>query len=190
MKNEEIDKILNLLDSKDYEAVRSFLKKERLYNTINNRMLTPQEQFELYMTNPLFASTYYAKVDGNFIFSNGCSIFMLNEPLQVKQEWIANQNENQIVKNSPDFLISVYNTLTSSIKNLQTAHLYVKGSRNESVVIAKTLKGEYPYNMEQIKWLKIFLGNLCEVKVNEDSDYNVLSAENDKGRCYIRELKK
>lgn len=101
MTNNEIDKLLNILDVKTLEQVKQYLLKEKEKNIMKLR----QRTFENYMCNKgkKFAfddgrGNYICEKDSNIIFTNGISFYYINKNL-------INTNSPKIIKNSTNNLV-------------------------------------------------------------------------------------
>ena len=103
MTNNEIDKLLNMLDSKTLNEVKEFLLKQKNKNINNLR----QRTFENYMCSSDKKFSYTTKDNGtvvfedmdNITFSNGISLYVLNKNLvNINSPKIINNMTNKGVK--------------------------------------------------------------------------------------------
>lgn len=202
MKIEDIKKILYLLDEEDLISIRKMLLAEIAYDELKkNKRMTIQKTFEKYITNVLnpgySAANIYGEVDGLFTFTNGASLYQLNQPLFIS-EFITNKQKRgsrwehrsrPAAEGELEKYISFVNKLFGDNKKPANYCEEDKTSTSKVILVKSLDEINYAYfSSEEINYLKKFIGK--DSKIYLSNKKPLLYSESDKGRGYVLCMKK
>ena len=199
MSNEEIDKLLSMLDTNLLEEVKKFLLKEKEQNIVETR----QKFFEKYMCNdgmPWFYDNNYGTIihirEDQVIFSNYYSIYFVNKNLLniTSPKIIKNMTSSKIRKQYKitevdiDCIEKYEKKLESFSSIFRPISFMEKASKTQLRVstyrphsITKILS-EGIFSSKEIEYAQNILGN-PEFKLG--LDHPILYGENEIGKVYI-----
>lgn len=196
MTNNEIDKLLGMLDEKTLEQVKKYLIKEREKNNKNLR----QRTFESYMCNSgkKFAfndaeGTYICEKSSSIIFTNGVSIYYMNKNL-------VNIDSTKIIKKSTNNLTQYHKRINelydellnkfekklkafiSELKNAQIDDTYINESLIKFLIADMHEYVENIFRKKEIEIANILLNNPT---YKMDLHSPLLYGESNIGKVYI-----
>ena len=203
MTNKEIEKLLDILDKKSLDEVRTYLNKEKEKNSENIRM----SAFETYITNKGIkagsrSSTYYGrKNDNEFIFTNGISIYYVNEKFYSSVSnllyKIVKSQENKIlawVHRSYSMPLEKINKLEKSLQRYKTNFIEAQYKENidKNYTLLQNFDERFDTSIEhhfQRREIELSQKLLGESKLFIDERNPLAYTETDLGRCYILGIK-
>jgi len=186
MSNEEVNKILSMLEKNELENLKKYLLKELYINNDANR----QKTFENYLTNKNNI-TRICENNGTQKFTNGNSIYIINSNLLNLETFKLEKNKKEY-KIVSDDIFENYLMQLSYITNFDTNFNEIDDlntKNDDKYVYVRPLKSKNSvkiYDNEEIKVANIILNN---PKYYVSDCAAILKAESDIGKAYILSLK-
>ena len=196
MTNNEIDKLLSMLDGKTLNEVKEFLLKQKNKNINNLR----QRTFENYMCNKWKKFNWYDlngtlifEDNNNITFSNGISFYILNKGLvNITSPKIINnmtnyaiQSQHRIRKMDEDLkdkLLNKAESFKTDLVEVQYGECVDKEITKLTSFINYSKVIEFDFKTLELRTAEILLDNL---KFKIDIENPLLYGENDNGKVYI-----
>ena len=196
MTNNEIDRLLEMLDNKSLEQVKKFLLNQKMKNINNLR----QKTFENYMCNEGknfsfndSSGTLIFEDTNDIVFSNGISFYILNKGLvNITSPKIINNMTGhtihyqhkirQMSMDSKDKLLNKVESLKNNLTEIQNTECIDKVVTRLTSFVHYPKEIEFDFRTSELNTAEILLDN-PELKMN--TNYPLLYGENDNGKVYI-----
>jgi len=187
MSNEEVNKMLSMLESNELEKLKQYLLKEQYINNNIDR----QRIFEDYIINSKQINNFSRICINNGIqkFTNGRSIYILNTNLLITETLKLQKNEKKFKFVEPQ-IFDLYIDQISSLTNFDTSFvpvndLYITNKTKHAIAKFNTYNNELGseiFEASEITTSKIIL---CDPEYKISTTASILKAESSVGKVYI-----
>lgn len=187
MSNDEVNKLLSMLERNELEELKQYLLKEQYINNNIDR----QKVFEDYMINSKLRNSFSRICVNNGIqkFTNGKSIYILNTNLLNAESFKLQKNDTKFKFVEPkifDMYIEQITTLTNYDTNFVPVNdLYVSNKSKQAIVKYDNYNNDVCseiFDSSEITTSKIIL---CDPEYKISTIVPILKAESSIGKVYI-----